>query len=162
MVKEIKVRKRRKRKWNRTIAILSLVIVMGTIITFSALHQINLQLPPQDSRPPASEYFSFSDVFAVAESHDQENRTIWVTEVGFLIKAVGGNATYIEIIPLHAGFVRDYPYFDIISQGANETVDIVYPFKVGSTKTDKGYPLNFMIHSYESSGEVTIYVTEFF
>ena len=161
MVREIKVRKRRKRKWNRTIAILSFVIVMGTIITFSALRQINPLLPPPVPKEPASEYFAFSDVFAIAESQDSENRTIFVSEVGFMIKAVGGNATDITIVPL-TGFVRDYPYFDIISRGANESVDIIYPYKVGSTKTADGYPLSFRIHSVEATGEVTINITEFF
>jgi hypothetical protein len=161
MAKETKVKKRRKRKWKRTVAILSFVIVMGTIITFSILHPVNLPLPPVPKRP-ASEYFSFSDVFAIAEPQDSKNKTILIIEVDFMIKAVEGNATDVTIIPLQ-GYVdvENAPHFNIISQGASETVDVEYALGVISTKTAEGYPLEFRIYSVEATGEVTIYVTGF-
>jgi len=160
VVKEIKVRRKRKRGWKKTIAILLFVIVMGTIITLSALRQ-SPQSPPVPK--PADEYFEFSDATAVAESQDPENKSILISQVGFKITAIEGNATDVIITP-EGYIIGDPPYFDILIQGAPTQVGpIQYVYGVLKPKEDeKGYPLRLYIESPQAVGYVTIYVTKFY
>jgi hypothetical protein len=103
MVKGVKA----KRKWNRTIEILLFTTVMGTLITLSILNR-----PPPIPRKPANEYFSFSDVFALAKPKDPQNNSILINAVVFTITAVEGNATNAIIRPLEGNVQEDkFPFF---------------------------------------------------
>lgn len=175
MAKEIKERKKRKRKWNRTIGILLFITVMGSLITLSALRQRASPPPPTPTLKPAREYFLFTDGFAWAKPLDEENSSIQVYQVGFKITAIGGNATNVHIWP-RVGMVdlEETKYFDLILNGtsveigAGEITPFSYPASVApqSEKGENGYPLSFRVASNEAGGQgeggiVTVYVTSF-
>jgi len=159
-----KTRKKTHRNWTKIVGISLFVIVIGTLITFSALPRI---LQPHPPPKPASEYFSFTDVIAIATPQDPQNRTIFVDKVVFNITAVGGDATDVLIRPLQ-GLVKeeDYPYFGKLTQGTPTTLaDLIdYPNNVFCTynQTANGWPLLFHIYSDEAEGDVVIYATQFF
>jgi len=163
MAKETKVRKRTKRKWNKTVGILLYVTAMVIIVTLAAFYQ---KTPQRPSKEPAIEYFSFSGGFATATSLDPNNNTIKISTVSFYMTAVEGNATNVHIYVLE-GLVaeEDMPYFPYpINQ--TQTVEvgpITYPYEVIKEKEEgKGWgPLNFKLSCNEAEGNFSIYVTEF-
>ena len=115
---------------------------------------------------PANEYFSFSDVVALAEPQDPHNNSILVSQVGFKITAVGGNATNVLVRALQGGVpLEDTICIDEIISGTSVQVGpIEYHFDVlAEWEEGKGWgPLLFQIVCNETEGEVTVYVTEFF
>ena len=160
MATKARTRRKIKRKWNKTIGILSFVVVMSTIIIISALHELSLQpsIPPV-IKEPADEYFSFSESLALAEPLDPENVSIRVSQVGFKITAVGGNATNVLIYPLQGSVPQeDTVSFDKILQGESIGVGpIAYASKVVTEKEENGYPLLFRVTCDEAEGQVTVY-----
>jgi hypothetical protein len=161
-MKKIKARKKGKRKWKRDTGILLYVTAFIVIITLSVLYQRNSQ-PPPVSKKPANEYFSFSKGSALAESLDPQNDSILISQAGFTITAVEGNATNVIINPLQGNVaLEDSPHFYKIIQG--EAVDvgpIMYQNRVPSEKQDQGWPLSFRISCNEAEGEVTVYIEMF-
>jgi len=161
MAKEMKVRKKTKRKWNKTVGILLYVTAMVIIVTLAALYQ---RIPQRSPKEPADKYFSFSEAFALATPLDPKNNSIKIEQLSFYITAAGGNATEVLVIP-YTGLVPQEESWgrDKILHG--ETVEvgpIMYPSGgVVIEKQESGYPLLFRIGCHEAEGFVYINVTEF-
>jgi len=163
MAKETKVRKRTKRKWNRTVGILLYVTAMVVIVTLAAFYQRTPQPPP---KKPVDDYFSFSDGFATVTYQSPDNNTIKINTLSFDMNATGGNATEVHIY-VWGGSVpeEEMPYFPgPIIQGQTVSVGpIMYSYDMVIYKEDgKGWgPLNFTLSCDEAEGNFSIYVTEF-
>lgn len=162
MSKKTKLRRKKKGKWNKPVVILLCVTAMIIVITFSVLNQRNPQ-SPQPPKEAANEYFSFSEGLALAEPLNPENTTIQISQAGFKITAVGGNATNVLIYPLQGMVAQeDSIPIDKLTQGESvEVGPVTYPFKVVVQKEADGYPLRFRITCNEAEGEVTIYIELF-
>ena len=163
MAEKIKARKKGKKEWKRNLGILLYVSAFIIIITLSLIYQRNLQSQPPVPKKPANEYFSFSNGLAIAEALDAQNETILISQAGFKITLVEGNATNVHIIPLQGNVpLEDAPHFDKIIQGeAVEVGPIMYPNKVSSEKQAQGWPLFFKISCNEAEGEVIVYIEMF-
>jgi len=163
MGKKIKARRRGKGKWKRNLGILLYVTAFAIIIILSAIYQRSIQPPPVPKKP-ANTYFSFSEGFALAEALDPENTSIRISQVGFNITAVGGNATNVHVFPLQ-GMVSETDSFIIpkLSQGeSREVAPITYQTPIVVQKEGNVWPLRFRISCTEAYGNVTINVTEYF
>jgi hypothetical protein len=159
MAKKVNMR-RKKRKWGRTIGILSVVTIMIVIVTLSELYQSEPQSTPKET---ADEYFRFSDAQALITAETPDNKSITVSEVYFNITAVGGNANSVLVSPTQ-GYIPTgrYPYFDEILQNQTKPIDVLYNYSaVFSTKKgDKGYPVYFYVECEEATRAfITIYIT---
>jgi hypothetical protein len=160
MGKKVKVRMRKKRNLGRNIAILSFVTVIIVMVIVSIYQQSQQSI---QKKPAADEYFSFPDAYAIATPMDETNSSIKISQIGFNITAVGGNATEVYIRPLQGmiEILEDY-IIDNITQGESVPIGpVTYDDPIESTKTSDGWPVFFEIVCQEARGKVTIYVVDF-
>ena len=168
MAKKTKARKSAKRIWNKKVGILLCATAMVTIVTLSALYQ-RIPQSSQSPKAPADKYFSFSDVFALADPvYPPSNTTLQIKQLGFRITPIIGNATDLEVVP-YTGMVKQSDAW--ISSDKlilrNETVEvapIMYPspYLQVIKEGDEGWgPIEFVISCKEAYGPVYLYVTGF-
>jgi len=156
MEEKARIKRRKKRKLGRNIAILSIITAMIVIVSLSIY-----QSWQPIHKKPADEYFSFSEAYAIATPMDEENSSIKISQVGFNITAVEGDATNGYIRALQ-GMVKEPEHFDNMTQGESKPVGpIEYSMQVVSNKTPDGWPVDFDISCREAKGKVTVYIVDF-
>jgi len=159
MSKKLK-RRKRKRKWNKTIGVLLCVVAMAAIIILSALYQKNAQ----PSRVPASEYFEAQVNVVLAEPKDEYNNTILIRILSFNLTPIGGDAHSVTVRP--PGYIpeKEWKHYPELSQGELELIEIEYhdPHFYPLEKRDNVYSFPITITCKEASGEVILNFTDFY
>jgi len=134
-------------------------IVLFVAIVSALVIWYNPNAPPPIPKAPATEYFAFSDIAALAERYANTDKIIRIKQLYFNIIPIGGNATNVHINPFGNTDPINY-YWGKITNGTSEAVEIMLNSAVQSVKKGTMFPIRVEIYSDQAEGYVTLEIPE--